>query len=146
VWYTSLYKLGAAPYFDIGNIHPYQDWRLSASTGNPVTGHMALLDDVRAIMDANGDATVPLWGTEWGAPTSGQYGTPEAGQATIYSATTRDYFYATAGPGSKLFGYFLRDRAACCSTSSHSSYWGVIRFDGTHKPAYKVIYDWIRGG
>jgi hypothetical protein len=115
------------------------------STGNPATGHMALLDDVRAIMDANGDAAIPLWGTEWGASTSGQYGTTEDGQATIYSQG-RDYFYATAGQRSKLFGYYLRDRAACCSTTSHSNNWGVIRFDGTHKPAYNVIYNWIRGG
>jgi hypothetical protein len=146
VWYTGLYNQGAAPYFDIGNIHPYQDWRLSVSTGNPATGHMALLDDVRAIMDANGDAAIPLWGTEWGAATSGQYGTTEDGQASIYSTKGRDYFYATAGQGSKLFGYSLRDRATYGSSTSHSNYYGVIRFDGTHKPAYNVIYNWIRGG
>jgi hypothetical protein len=105
---------------------------------------MALVDNVRAIMDANGDAGVPLWGTEWGAPTSGQYGTTEAGQAEIYFAKGRDYFYATAGQGAKLFGYFLRDRAPCCSTTSHSNYWGVIRYDGSHKPAYDVIHDWLR--
>lgn len=137
-WYQALYTEGAGPYFDVANMHPYQDWR-AAAEGHPDTGEMRKVPQVRAIMKANGDSSKPMYGTEWGAPTSGASGVTEEEQAEVYRGGRELWVSRESGP---LFVYYLRDRLPYGESTSRSPYWGVLRYDGTRKPAHDIVTAW----
>ncbi|MEX5720542.1 cellulase family glycosylhydrolase [Geodermatophilus maliterrae] len=141
-WYRGVYANGAQPYFDAATMHPYQDWRAAAS-GHQNTGEMARVPAVRQIMTENGDGAKPMWGTEFGAPTSGSTATTEDGQRVVYTDGRDLWFSRESGV---LFAYYGRDRAAYGASTSRSPYWGLMRSDGTLKPAYDALAAWIAAG
>ncbi len=141
-WYREVYANGAKPYFDAAGMHPYQDWRAAAS-GHQDTGEMARVPAVRQIMTENGDGTKPMWGTEFGAPTSGSTATTEDGQRVVYTDGRDLWFSRESGV---LFAYFGRDRLAYGTSTSRSPYWGLMRSDGAHKPAHDALAAWVAAG
>lgn len=150
---TRIYADGAEGYFDAVGDHPYSypamplypqswnAWQQMAST-NP---------SLRSIMIANGDANKQIWATEYGAPTGGPgllessatdtsfFGHPdhvtEAVQAQMMTeAITTTENTAWAGP---LFWYSYQDLGT--STTTNENFFGIIRYDGSTKPAYDVM-------
>jgi polysaccharide biosynthesis protein PslG len=147
-----MYSAGGRPYFDAVGYHPYSfpvpasynaSWNAWSKMGitNP---------SIRSIMVANGDSAKHIWATEYGAPTGG----PGAG------ATASNY-NLNAGPDhvdeslqaiiaadvvhvgntypwlSATFWYSYRDLGTSSSTSEN--FYGLLRYDGSRKPAYAAL-------
>jgi hypothetical protein len=143
----ALYTQGARPYFDGVADHPYTFPLSPTSTENHAWNQMAGVHGMRAIMVANGDSQKKLWITEFGSPTGGPgalstqanpnldhhpYKVDEALQAKILADATALYAsYDWAGP---FFVYSLQD--AGTDQSTNENFFGLLRYDGTHKPAY----------
>lgn len=150
-----LYKAGAKGYFDALGAHPYtypfipshnsqQGWSRLAFTAN----------NLRATMTANGDAAKKIWITEFGAPTGGS-GSPatmenhrthqathvdEELQAQIISRANELYrTYDWAGP---LIWYTYSDPGRM-TAGGHN--FGLLREDGTKKPAFTALQKAITG-
>ena len=108
-------------------VHPYTD-------GSPTTDpHMGT--DVAAMyntMIAHGDGAKKVWGTEYGVPTGGPWSVAESTQAE-YVDQAVDAWYAKAYTG-PLFWYSARDTGT--SPDDREQHFGLLRFDGSAKPAY----------
>jgi polysaccharide biosynthesis protein PslG len=131
---SGLYAAGARGAFDAVAFHPYTFPALPNATDGSAYwwGAMARLRDV---MVANGDAAKQIWPTEYGAPTGGPPGSgrvPEAAQAAMASAA---YGLAAGLPWcGPMFWYDLNDSGT--STDTAENFFGLVRFDGSRKPAY----------
>lgn len=133
-----MYRLGAASAFDAVGNHPYSaptlpedrrysNWRLMFE-GHP---------NFRTVMVAHGDAHKSIWITEFGAPTHGvdRYGTvvSEEHQARLVEQAYRQVTVQPwAGP---LFWYNFQDFCAYGSRPDSECFYGLVRVDGTEKPA-----------
>lgn len=107
--------------FDVVSWHPYTIYPLtdSAMSSTP--------DSLHSISNK------PIWATEFGAPTSGEWSVSEQRQAELVSEAKSAWFsHSYAGP---LFWYSSRDLGQYPSTE-REDYFGVIRYDGSLKPAY----------
>lgn len=147
-----LYDNGAGGYFDAVGMHPYS-FPVSPSNYKlwNAWSQMSLTPtNLRGIMTANGDGGKDIWMTEFGAPTGGpgalatlsgysEGGSPyhldESFQAkTMEDAINTSQNYGWAGP---LFIYSYKDLGT--SQDTNENFFGIIRYDGTHKPAYDTI-------
>jgi hypothetical protein len=136
---SQMYQAGAKGYFDAVAIHPYQ-FTVPFSQGGPY-GDAAPINQVaamHAVMVANGDGNKLIWSTEYGEPTAPAYGITDATQASF----TQDYLTAWsqisyAGPS---FIYTTVDINSA-STDPNQTF-GVVRSDGSWKPAAYVIQQW----
>jgi polysaccharide biosynthesis protein PslG len=129
----ALYKAGAAPYFDVCNIHPY------VSPEEGAGRMMELVRDTLALMARYGDGAKPLWITEvgCGAPTK------EAvqRQAELLSAT---YEAAKQEPRlQRVFWFVLRDLQK--DSLAAESTMGLYDFQGQPKPALEAFRKAARG-
>jgi hypothetical protein len=92
---------------------------------------------VREVLESTGWTNKPFWLTETGWE-SGRVG--EQGQATDYTGLLDDWF--TGQPGrdwmSKVFFYQLKDGP------DGSDSWGILRPDGSAKPAYGAYQGFIQ--
>lgn len=136
VWYQNLYAAGGKPFFDAATTHPYPD------LAGIAWGETAKSVQVRQTMNANGDSAKQLWGTETGAPTGGSGSTTEAGQANLLTATYDLWIGSQIIPAGPLFTYTLRDTGG----TDREGYFGIIRTDGTSKPAFTALQQWIVAG
>ena len=66
----ALYDHGAGPYIDIVDVHPFQVWQ--GSIDESLTETRNIIQEVRTVMRANGDADKPIWATSVGMPTWGR--------------------------------------------------------------------------
>lgn len=147
----ALYDSGAGPYFDAVGFHPYSFPVLPSSFAawNAWSQMHSTSPSIRSVMAANGDAGKKIWMTEFGAPTGGPgtiatssasfEGHPDHVSETLQAAILSDAIslqkrYAWAGP---LFLYTYRDRGT--SASTNENFFGLLRFDGTRKPAYDAL-------
>ena len=149
---TSVYADGGKPYFDAVGMHPYS-FPVPASvfeTWNAWSQMGLTTVSLRSIMIANGDSAKKIWATEYGVPTNGPgaVGTPtnynfannpdhttEAGQAYYATnAVSTAAGYSWMGP---MFWYTYQDLGT--DTSDAGNFYGLIRADGSHKPAYTAI-------
>jgi hypothetical protein len=131
---AAIYAAGAQPSFDAVGDHPYTFpalpdgmnayWWIEMSSGP---------NNLRSTMIANGDMQKQIWMTEFGAPTRGGHGSVsedrQAKMATIAYALQATY--AWAGP---LFWYTYRDGGT--DPKNQEDWFGLIRYDGSRKPAY----------
>lgn len=149
---SRLYASGARDSFDAVGFHPYgfpalpsymRDW-------NAWSQMSATSPSIRSIMIAHGDAHKKVWLTEFGAPTGGpgamatleNYKTvrrsdhvDEAMQVQIaLDALALMAGYDWVGP---LFWYSYQDLGT--SPSTKENFFGLLRHDGTPKPAYTVL-------
>jgi polysaccharide biosynthesis protein PslG len=127
-----IYAAGGEPYFDALSFHPYQ-YTLPFSTGgwhpdSPINQLAAMHN----VMVANGDADKLIWASEYGEPSSvaGEANQAAYLQDMITQWRALDY----TGPA---FVWTLQDRNTA-STDPEDTF-GVIRTDGTWKPAAYVI-------
>lgn len=150
---SQLYQAGVGPYFDAFGFHPYSYPALPSYTASwNAWGQMLTTSiNLRNIMVTNGDSAKQIWMTEYGAPTGG----PKAG-ATLTNfnfANSPDHVDEMlqassltnaltlwkqdspwAGP---LFWYSYKDLGV--ATTTNENFFGLLRNDGSHKPAYDVL-------
>ena len=134
-WTNGLYSQGAKGNYDAMNVHPYPDPAYFPG------GDMAKAAQVRQIMDSQGENTVELWGTEFGTPTGGSWSSSESLQATT---VTKSYdYWATMHNHGPLFFYELRDQDTIGASTDREAYFGMMRIDGTPKPAHTAYRSWM---
>ncbi len=134
-----MYTAGVHGYFDAFGDHPYcySDPNYCPATTGVGNGWsvMALTSqNIRALMVANGDGGKKIWMTEFGAPTGGDPTSQvtEAQQAKMMQeAYALAASYSWAGP---LFWYSYQD--AGTDNTTVEDWFGVVRADGSDKPAY----------
>ncbi|HSW79454.1 MAG TPA: cellulase family glycosylhydrolase [Candidatus Saccharimonadales bacterium] len=144
-----MYAAGAKLYFDALGYHPYSfpappnyvinwsSWSMMADLPN----------NLRRIMAANGDSSKQIWITEFGAPTNGPHGLAtttnynlnghpdhvnEALQAKTMELAVKQY-QRTPWLGA-YFWYDYQDLGT--SKKTNENFFGLLRFDGSKKPAY----------
>jgi hypothetical protein len=143
-----MYAAGARPYFDAVAQHAYS-FPAPPALAFDWTGWTQMLH-VRGIMMQHGDSNKLLWITEYGAPTAGPGGiattsnynfdgspdhVDEALQAFMATQAVALYkTYPWAGP---FFWYGYKDLGT--SSSSNENFFGLVRSNGTHKPAYDAF-------
>lgn len=143
---TCMYKNGAGAYFDAVGHHPYT-FRLMPSESNlHAWAQMSQTSpSLRSIMIANGDAAKRIWLTEFGAPTNGpnqaHYVNEWLQNSMVTDAINMYMTYPWAGP---LFWYTFQDTGT--EKNTNENFFGMLRFDGSAKPAY-MTYRWaIKAG
>ena len=137
---AALYRHGAGNYFDAVGNHPYSSPALPEDSGGNWKRMFTGGGNLRTIMAANDDGHKKIWITEFGAPKLGKerYGTviTESRQARMveqaYRLVSR---YSWAGP---LFWYNLQDFCPEEPTENAECFYGVLRHDGSEKPAAKA--------
>jgi hypothetical protein len=150
---SQLYADGAQGYFDAVGDHPYSypAMPLYEQPWNAWSQMASTTPSLRSIMIANGDADKKIWLTEYGAPTDGP-GTLEDSTSDTVFAGRPDHVtevvqaamlaqaigavqqYPWAGP---MFIYTYRDLGT--SNNTIENFFGVVRDDGSTKPAYATI-------
>jgi exo-beta-1,3-glucanase (GH17 family) len=97
-----------------------------------------------ALMAAHGDGKKQIWITEFGAPTNGPDSAnyvSESDQAQIATDSVNLFkSYSWAGP---MFWYNYTDTGT--STSTNENFFGLVRSDGSQKPAYAAFEQAISG-
>ena len=132
-----MYAEGAQGYFDAISAHPYTyPLTPSQSGADDAWGQMIAMHEV---MTENSDGDKRIWITEFGAPTNGpnepRDHVSEAVQAvTIAEAASIYHGYSWSGP---LFWYGYKD--AGTSRASSENFYGLVRADGSKKPAYDAF-------
>lgn len=146
------------PYADVGSGNGPLAWGATwMSAGDAALWHgTAAVYRQRAVLVANGLASMKVWATEFGAPTSGQGGQTwltESQQASwlseyvrawfstspsTFSGTSSPVFYgAFTGPA---FVYQWRDKSnGVIAPTTTEGYFGVQRYDGSPKPALATL-------
>lgn len=150
---TAIYRNGGKGYFDAVAHHAYT-YPALPSWGENWTGWNQMLQ-LRNIMNANGDTAKKIWITEYGAPTNG----PGAGAtaANFNFASSPDHVdenlqsmmvkesitmyrgYDWVGP---MFWYQYKDKGT--STASNENFFGLLRHDGSKKPAYHTFNSLVK--
>ena len=154
---TAMYKAGAKGSFDAVADHPYT-FPLSPKSGVfHAWNQMAdPSNSLRHVMLANGDQNKKIWITEYGSPTGGPgpvstienpnlaqhpYKVDEALQAKLLSDALGLYkSYNWVGP----FMYYSYQDAGT-TQDTNENFFGLVRADGSKKPAYQVFKDAATG-
>lgn len=151
---NAMYANGAKGYFDAVGHHPYS-YPAPPDYNANWTGWVQM-KNLRPIMVAKGDEAKQIWLTEYGAPTGGpglaaspanNYGADngaehvtEALQATMASkAVSLHKSYNWVGP---LFWYGYKDLGT--DATAMEDFFGLVRHDGTIKPAYNAYTQAIK--
>lgn len=135
---ADVYANGGQGSFDAVGWHPYDYPATPASTSNNAWHQMAgTAESARGLMISHGDAGKRIWATEFGAPTC--TGDPtcvsEADQALILSEGYALWSsYSWAGP---LIVYSYEDRGT--NEGDREDHFGLVRADGSQKPAYATF-------
>jgi hypothetical protein len=86
-------------------------------------------------MTSYGDGAKQIWGTEFGYPTGGQQSMSEQTQADYVNPTIDTWYsHSFAGP---LLWYCGRDSGT--SAIDREDHFGLLRYDGSAKPAYLAL-------
>jgi beta-xylosidase len=128
-----MYANGAKGHFDALAHHPYT-WPTWPGNSDPnnAWGQLAVIHTVMAV---HGDGAKKIWLTEYGAPTGGGGHVSETVSAQMLSKAV-----ATAGniPWlGPLFWYTYQDPGV--NQSNDEDWFGLIRANGTRKPAYDAF-------
>jgi peptidoglycan hydrolase-like protein with peptidoglycan-binding domain len=143
---SCIYSNGGKGYFDAVGDHPYSFPQDPSAAPQSAWGQMSeTTPSLRSIMTANGDGGKRIWITEFGAPTNGpdpQSDITEIQQAAMVTDAMDLYkTYSWAGP---FFWYTLTDDGI--STSTNENFFGLMRPDGSLKPAYTTLQSVISAG
>jgi polysaccharide biosynthesis protein PslG len=138
-----MYAHGAKGYFNAVAIHPYcypllpdnyaswSTWSKMAET-NP---------SLRSVMRQHGNANIPIWITEFGAPSSGPGGIGQKGEAAELSQAIAAV-KSTSWLGA-IYIYTWQD--AGNDTSNVLDWFGLLNYQGKPKTAYAAVASAIRG-
>lgn len=152
---TAVYSNGGKNYFDAVGDHPYTFPLSPTSTVDHAWNQMASpTASLRQVMITNGDQAKKIWITEFGAPTGGPgpvstisnpnlnahpYVVDEGLQQKIMQdALTLYKSYDWTGP---FFWYSYKD--AGNTPDTNENFFGLLRYDGSEKPAYDLYKNWI---
>jgi hypothetical protein len=127
---TQAYANGAGGLTDSLGFHPYGGLN-PAVEPNMVT----LPDTLHSVMVANGEGSHRMWATEYGLPTGGTTSWSEQVQAD-WVGTAYDAWAAHSYSGPMIW-YAGRDSGT--SATDREQHFGILRFDGTPKPAYAAL-------
>lgn len=135
-WYRGLYAAGLKTSFDVLAVHPYTNPNEANSE------ELAKVAPIRALATSHGDSTKPIWGTESGIPTAGEWSTTEEGAARLLLDTYA--LWQTIPHHGPLFAYTLNDIPINDSINGipgddRLGHFGLFRQDGTPKPAYAAL-------
>lgn len=138
-WMDGLYALipNLNDYFDAFAEHPYWYGHEPASSGP--AGPFGRIETTRRRMNEHGANTKAIWITEYGESTAacGEECVPEATQAT-HLQQMLDAIVSRPDWGVKMISVFqLRDRGT--ESSDRERQFGLIRQDGSEKPAYPIV-------
>lgn len=150
---TAFYKVASKDSFNAVADHPYTFPLSPKDTADHAWSQMvSTKSSLRQIMVANGDSDKKLWITEFGSPTGGPgpvstinkpnlnqhpYVVDEALQSKILSDAVSLYTsYDWTGP---FFYYSYQD--AGNTPDTNENYFGLLRYDGSKKPAYQTFRD-----
>lgn len=148
-----VYASGGQGFFDGVAMHPYTfPYKPTSSLPNPWKEMYSSNPSLHSIMTQNGDGAKKIWITEFGAPTGGPgpvayldnpqyhlnpYVVDEPLQNAILADAIEQYSQAEwAGP---FFYYSHIDSGT--DTSSNENFYGLLRPDGSLKPAYHTFRD-----
>jgi hypothetical protein len=133
---TEMYADGAAGFFDALAFHPYNYTSLFSAGSTFINSALQQLEQMRAVMQANGDAAKLIWATEYGEPST------QAGEAN-QAAYIQDFLttWATLSGVGPSFIYSLIDTATGSGTAEDNL--GVFTDTWTAKQAVAVIKAWI---
>ncbi len=143
---TAIYANSGGGSFDALGDHPYT-FPVTASYPSS-TNAWGQLTTLHNLMASHGDGAKQIWITEYGAPTGGPGPTAttnsynvaashvtEALQSQSVSDLAAQYLtYSWLGP---VFWYSYQD--AGTSQNTNENFFGLIRADGSHKPAYDAF-------
>lgn len=128
-WINQLYALGARGSFDIMGFHDY---------GYPPNDAPA----IRAALVAHGDASMPIWLSE--------YGVQEQATGDWLQQSLMTHVLTSTGPIAMAQWYTLRDtyRVTCCPTQVvGTAYWGLVEHDDTTlKAGFNTMRQLIQSG
>lgn len=133
-----LYGSGAMAHVDAVAVHPYTGGALPLEPGTERYNTFLQLAQIRDVMVRHGDAHKPVWGTEFGIAT----GTDPRGTSPARQAAVVEQGFAWLRNGSwpwlqVLLAYSLRDTAD--APADWQSNFGLLRHDGTAKPAFHTL-------
>jgi len=137
---TGLYSSGGGRYFDALAFHPYCFPAEPSADSADNAWHLLASGEtsIRSIMKASGDNGKQVWLTEFGAPTQGPSVNRLVGEGAQARAVTKALGMRNglswAGP---IFIYSYKDSGT--SASSVEDHFGLVRSDGSHKPAYDAV-------
>ncbi len=150
---SALYKAGAQPFFDVLGLHPYS-YPAPATTNYGWSAWSQMADQstsIRSTMQANGDGSKKVWITEYGAPTAGpgtgaSITTYSSNQDAAYVDEALQVYTLQAAVNSitgkdwvgGFFWYSYKDLGT--DTADAENFFGLLRADGTKKPAYDVLH------
>ena len=134
----AMYDDGAKNYMDAVGYHPYSAPVMPGDV-KKTNGWSAMSDlnpSIRSIMADNGDRNKQIWATEFGVPTGGPL--------DYASEDLQEYEFAEAMDQmagkpwlATLFFHSYKDLGVDRSTIN--DFFGIVRYDGSRKPAYFVI-------
>lgn len=155
---TEMYQAGAAPYFDALGFHAYSFPALPSYVALWSGWSMMadIPDNIRSIMDENGDSKKQIWITEYGAPTDGPgaeatTSNPNYNNSPDYVSETLqtemlmqavDQYKTTSYLGG-FFWYSYKDLGT--STDTAENFFGLLNYNGTPKPAYYAFQQELKG-
>ena len=130
-------QLAAMKSIGISSVRIEASWSLVQPTG-PGTFDWAQMTQtglsIRSVMTSNGDASKPIWITEFGAPSSGPSGIGTAAQSTtLYQAI--NYAKKIDWVGA-LYIYTWQDTVTGPSIDNG---FGLLTSNGSPKPAYSTV-------
>ncbi|GAB1646604.1 hypothetical protein [Krasilnikovia sp. MM14-A1259] len=131
-----VYASGGRGAFDAVALHPYTGTD-APSVSDKLT---AVPDALHRVMVSHGDGGLRIWATEFGYPTRGRHSVSEQQESDFVApALTSWYAHPYAGP---LFWYCARDSGT--SGRDREEHFGLLRADGSPKPAYHAVRAWFR--
>lgn len=135
-WIDNMYR--AVPdlgrYYDAVAVHPYGD--LDKYTPGR-RWQFRRVEDMRRTFNGHGDDK-PVWITEIGWATNPDGGWTETQQADLYTRLLNAVGTTYRGWIQAVFAYHFRDHRPQ-DPSNKENWFGILRADGSHKPAYDVL-------
>lgn len=137
-WLREFYQAGGKEYFDLLDIHMYQQRALPVPEGLPPgspEGVLLQLERVREIMAEFGDENKPIIITETGCPTySGNYWAVKSTPQQQANFVVRAHLHMIANGVQRIFWYALQDEGT--DPDKMEENFGLIDYHGNPKPAY----------
>lgn len=134
---AQMYDAGAEGYFDALSYHPYH-YTLAFSLGTGIANSpLEQVKALRALLDANGDADLKIWATEYGLPTNWPI-TQTQQAAFIHDFVVSWQDVAGAGP---MFIYTTRD--SYTGGFDDEQNFGLFKTNWTPKEAVATVEELI---
>jgi hypothetical protein len=132
-----MYADGAKGHFDAVGYHPYS-YPALPDTYEAWSGWSQMSQttpSIRSIMTSHGDASTPIWITEFGAPSGGPDGVGQAAQATAVAQAIADAKKTSWIGG--LYLYSWQDESA--DQSSADAWFELLTVRGSQTAAYRAV-------